>query len=279
MRVYDVAAFPLEHGRFRKNHRRRNRQSTKQRVMEMLEVVGLDHAATRWSTQLSGGQQQRLALARALLCDPDLLLLDEPLSNLDAKLRSQLRTELKSFQRDFGVTTLYVTHDQSEALALSDGIAVLQGGLVEQLGTPKEIYESPSSSFVASFVGSANLIPASGHAASAPSAHVDVSTNVGMIRCRWGQDEPEADSATSPERNVCIRPEDVDVAPESAERLELNQFEGIADSTEFLGHLQLMVVDLAGVKVNAYLAPFSPVRPGDKVRVSFRPDRALYLLR
>ncbi len=125
----------------------------------MLEQVGLSEYADRWSTQLSGGQQQRLALARALLCEPEVLLLDEPLSNLDAKLRSQLRAELRSFQQKFGVTTIYVTHDQGEALAMSDTIVVMNRGRIEQIGSPSEIYDSPATRFVADFVGSANLIP------------------------------------------------------------------------------------------------------------------------
>ncbi|MFN3321847.1 MAG: ABC transporter ATP-binding protein, partial [Allorhizobium sp.] len=118
----------------------------------------LDHLAERQATQLSGGQQQRLALARALVMEPELLLLDEPLSNLDAKLREKMRFELKKIQRELGITTIYVTHDQSEALALSHEIAVMNQGKIVQIGSPRDIYERPTTTFVADFIGSTNFI-------------------------------------------------------------------------------------------------------------------------
>ncbi|MDQ7907567.1 ABC transporter ATP-binding protein [Phytohabitans sp. ZYX-F-186] len=281
MSVYDVAAFPFKHGRFRRAHRRGNRQATKRRVMEMLEVVGLDHAATRWSTQLSGGQQQRLALARALLCEPDLLLLDEPLSNLDAKLRSQLRTELKSFQQDFGVTTLYVTHDQSEALALSDSLAVLNAGRVEQVGSPKAIYDSPRSSFVADFLGSANLVPGTLVTPFGDDDEVHVRTAFGVVRCmRFRGEDSGTDGTSAVDGNVCIRPEDIDVQPATTgQPSQPNALTGTAVSVEFLGHMQHMIVDLSGTKLHAYLPPSTACRQGDPVIVTVRPDRALYLSR
>ena len=126
--------------------------------MRVLKAVQLDHLAEREATKLSGGQQQRLALARALVMEPALLLLDEPLSNLDAKLREQMRFELKRLQRELGITTVYVTHDQSEALALSHQIAVMNEGRIQQIGTPREIYERPANQFVADFVGTTNFI-------------------------------------------------------------------------------------------------------------------------
>jgi iron(III) transport system ATP-binding protein len=131
MTVLDNAAFPLRHGRNRKGQ-----LNIKQRTLEMLDQVGLAPYADRWSTQLSGGQQQRLALARALLSEPEVLLLDEPLSNLDAKLRAKLRLELRAFQEQFGVTSVYVTHDQAEALALSDIVVVMNQGRIEQIDRP-----------------------------------------------------------------------------------------------------------------------------------------------
>ena len=137
MNVFRNVAFPLTVAR-----KRPRAPEIERRVMEALKLVQLDQLAGRDSTKLSGGQQQRLALARALVRNPKLLLLDEPLSNLDAKLREQMRFELRRLQRELGVTTLYVTHDQFEALALSDQIAVMRDGHIEQLGTPREIYES-----------------------------------------------------------------------------------------------------------------------------------------
>ena len=126
--------------------------------MRVLGAVQLDHLVDREATKLSGGQQQRLALARALVMEPQLLLLDEPLSNLDAKLRERMRFELKRLQRELSLTTVYVTHDQSEALALSHEIAVMNEGRIVQIGTPREIYERPRNQFVADFVGTTNFI-------------------------------------------------------------------------------------------------------------------------
>ena len=129
-----------------------------QRVMRTLETMGLAAFADRSAAQLSGGQQQRLALARALVAEPRLLLLDEPLSNLDAQLREQMRIELRRLQKEVGVTAVYVTHDQSEALALSDRIAVMHKGRIVQIGTPHQIYQQPGNVFVATFVGRSNLL-------------------------------------------------------------------------------------------------------------------------
>src|SRR5882724_10624823 len=150
MNVFQNAAFPLE-------VRRLPKKQIREKVMRVLHAVALEELVDRDATRLSGGQQQRLALARALVMEPQLLLLDEPLSNLDAKLRDRMRTELKRLQRDLNLTTVYVTHDQSEALALSHEIAVMNDGFVIQIGTPRDIYETPSNSFVAEFVGSTNF--------------------------------------------------------------------------------------------------------------------------
>jgi iron(III) transport system ATP-binding protein len=155
MSVYENAAFPLQVGR-----RRLSTADIRARVMRVLGIVAMDHLADRPATNLSGGQQQRLALARALVMEPQLLLLDEPMSNLDAKLRERMRFELKQIQRDTGVTTVYVTHDQTEALALSHEIAVMNEGSIIQIGTPREIYERPRSRFVADFIGRTNLLDA-----------------------------------------------------------------------------------------------------------------------
>src|SRR5215470_11608637 len=130
----------------------------REKGMRVLTAVQLAHLVDREATKLSGGQQQRLALARALVMEPQLLLLDEPLSNLDAKLRDAMRTELKRLQRELNLTTIYVTHDQSEALALSHEIAVMNEGKVVQIGSPRQIYEQPANRFVADFVGQTNFV-------------------------------------------------------------------------------------------------------------------------
>jgi len=128
------------------------------RATEMLRIVGLEGMGDRSTSQLSGGQQQRVALARAIIKEPSILLLDEPLSNLDVKLRVQMRSEIRLLQQEFGITTLYVTHDQEEALVLSDRIVVMRDGVIEQVGTPRELYEKPMTAFVADFLGSTNIL-------------------------------------------------------------------------------------------------------------------------
>jgi iron(III) transport system ATP-binding protein len=154
MTVLQNTAFPLE------VRRGLSRKAIRERAMRVLESVALAEFAEREATKLSGGQQQRLALARALAMEPDLLLLDEPLSNLDAKLRERMRLELKRIQRDSSITTIYVTHDQAEALALSDEIAVMNEGRIVQIGSPRMIYDRPRNRFVAGFIGSSNFIDA-----------------------------------------------------------------------------------------------------------------------
>ena len=140
--------------------RKRSKDDVRRRVGELLEIVNLPDKGNRYPYQLSGGQQQRVALARALAFEPQVLLLDEPLSALDAKIRVALRHEIRSIQRQLGITTVYVTHDQEEALSLSDRVVVMSEGRMEQVGTPFEIYNFPTTAFVASFVGTLNTLPA-----------------------------------------------------------------------------------------------------------------------
>jgi putative spermidine/putrescine transport system ATP-binding protein/spermidine/putrescine transport system ATP-binding protein len=150
--------------------------TTAQRVRRALELVRLPQMESRYPAQLSGGQQQRIALARAVVIEPDVLLLDEPLSALDANLRENMRIELKRIQRELGITTIFVTHDQSEALAMSDQVVVMSEGHVEQVGPPQEVYNAPHSEFVAGFLGNSNIL--NGHVAShdANGVLVDVET-------------------------------------------------------------------------------------------------------
>ena len=153
MTVYDNVAFPLAHGR-----RKLTKAEVREKANKALDLVQLDHLAKRPAPYLSGGQQQRVALARALALEPAVLLLDEPLSNLDAKLRDEMRAEIKDLAQRVGITTLYVTHDQIEALALSDRLAVMLDGEIIQEGTPWEVYSHPHTTFVAEFLGKANFL-------------------------------------------------------------------------------------------------------------------------
>lgn len=168
------------------------------RASETLELVGLAHLAKRYAHQLSGGQQQRVALARALVTRPRVLLLDEPLSALDAKVRVQLRDEIRRIQTDLGITTLFVTHDQEEALAVADRVAVMRAGTIEQIGTPQELYTTPSTPFVADFVGLSNRIPAvlRGRTVTALGAELEL----------LGDDQPDGEVL------ALVRPEDVTFA-------------------------------------------------------------------
>src|SRR6266853_3809830 len=155
MTVAENVAFPFTVAK----HRRYTRAEIAEGVKRALAIVDLDGFQERSATRLSGGQQQRVALARAIVHEPRLLLLDEPLSNLDAQLRDEMRGELKRLQSKIGITTVYVTHDQSEALALSDRIAVIDRGRISQIGSPQDIYFRPANPFVARFVGATNLLP------------------------------------------------------------------------------------------------------------------------
>ncbi|WP_203632617.1 ABC transporter ATP-binding protein [Streptomyces halstedii] len=266
MKVFDNAAFPLQYGR--KTYPPAER---KRRVLAMLEQVGLSEYADRWSTQLSGGQQQRLALARALLCEPEVLLLDEPLSNLDAKLRSQLRAELRAFQQEFGVTTIYVTHDQGEALAMSDMIVVMNRGRIEQIGTPSEIYDAPSSRFVADFVGSANLVPGVvDRPMPSGTRVVDAKTALGTVRCERFSTPPRPPVAGQ-EMSVCIRPEHIRVAAGAPESGGPNRFPGRVVTAEYLGDRQEVVVTVGDVTLRAHADAHLNARAGDDVTVALDP--------
>jgi spermidine/putrescine transport system ATP-binding protein len=200
MTVFDNVAFGL---------RMRNvgADEVRQRVGEALDMVHLTGLDRRFPRQLSGGQQQRVALARAVVTRPAVLLLDEPLSNLDLKLREAMRLELKSLQRDLGITSVYVTHDQGEALAMSDRVAVMNQGRVEQLGTPDDVYESPTSLFAASFVGATNLLDGTVTEADASGVTVELAGG-GVVRARPGSGLGRGDSAT-----VSIRPEKASMRP------------------------------------------------------------------
>lgn len=151
MSVKDNVAFGLK-------RKKMSKQEIEEKVDEILKIVKIDHLKDRMPVKLSGGQQQRVALARAIVIHPEVLLMDEPLSNLDAKLRVEMRNAIKRIQQQIGITTVYVTHDQEEALAVSDRIAVMNGGVIQQIDTPKRIYQRPANTFVATFIGQSNIL-------------------------------------------------------------------------------------------------------------------------
>ena len=169
--IYDNVAYGLK-------LRKLDKATIKEKVTNILKLVGLEGMEARMTNQLSGGQQQRVALARALVIEPSVLLFDEPLSNLDAKLRVTMRTEIRRIQQEVGITAIYVTHDQSEAMALSDRIIIMRSGVVEQIGTPQEIYYHPVNEFVADFIGEANFLKGRLEALSDNRAQLNVSGDI-----------------------------------------------------------------------------------------------------
>ena len=207
------------------------------RVAAVLEKVKLGGLGDRYPGQLSGGQQQRVALARALVLNPQILLLDEPLSNLDAKIRVQVRTEIRKLQKELGITTLYVTHDQEEALTLSDRIALFNQGRVFQIGPPKALYERPASRFVADFIGINNLVDGTVRAIEGPLQTLRVDTVVGEISAFHDKRLGVGDRCV-----ICIRPENAAVDGEAG--AERNRLHGRIAFAAYLGNTLRYDVDL-----------------------------------
>jgi iron(III) transport system ATP-binding protein len=231
MTVFDNVAFPLRMSRTR----RYAEAEIRAKVTQTLETMGLGPFAGRSAAQLSGGQQQRLSLARALVAEPRLLLLDEPLSNLDALLREQMRSELRRLQKDIGIAAVYVTHDQAEALALSDRLAVMRDGRIVQIGTPKQVYYAPATEFVATFIGRSNILPGRLAAAAAAQAQARIDTAIGPLACSFLR-------ATAPHLPVAamIRPEHVVLSAaktQAGDALPANHYRGRIANVVFLGEI------------------------------------------
>ena len=197
--------------------RRASRSDKAERIHDALDKVGLSHLKNRYPHELSGGQQQRVALARALVYSPGVLLLDEPLSNLDAKLREQARAWLKRLQEDLGITTVYVTHDQDEALSLSDRIAVMFDGHMTQVGTPKEIYERPATAHVAAFVGSCNFFTGKLENRNGRVCQVRLDNTGAIVTI-----VADGDFTVGQEVTVAIRPEKLTITPEAVDVAGVN---------------------------------------------------------
>jgi len=236
MTVFENVAFGLRLARV-------SRAEIQRRVDEALRLVGLLGLDKRYPGQLSGGQQQRVALARSLVVEPEILLLDEPLSNLDAKLRDRMRVELKELQRRTGITFIYVTHDQSEALALSDRIVLLSNGILQQVGTPREIYEQPANLFVADFMGTINMLPGQVIGTTNGMARVAIANGSTLMAT------PRAGAVSdNTDVTLVIRPEAIrmtDVPPAGAE----NVLAGVVTEVTFLGGLMEYQVDVGGVRM------------------------------
>jgi spermidine/putrescine transport system ATP-binding protein len=262
--VYDNVAFGLK-------RQKRPKSEIRERVGDALELVQLRGLEKRKPAQMSGGQQQRVALARALVLKPAVLLLDEPLGALDAKLRKQLQIELKALQQQVGITFVYVTHDQEEALTMSDRIAVMSDGRVEQVGPPSEVYEEPSTTFVADFLGVSNLMTAQAHGGGNGRCRV----TVGDFELYAAQGE----TATTGETKIVIRPERVHLEPHDA--TGENRVPGMVERVVYLGNANQVIVGLAnGDKVQALVQNTGQelsYKQGDPVRV-YMPADALRVL-
>jgi iron(III) transport system ATP-binding protein len=265
MTVFENAAFPLQVSKSRIP-----RKEIEAKVARVLKVVALEEMAEREATKLSGGQQQRLALARALVMEPPLLLLDEPLSNLDAKLRERMRFELKRLQRELGITTVYVTHDQSEALALSHSIAVMNRGQIQQTGTPREIYERPGTQFVADFIGTTNFLRATVDGPDATEGFYRVASEVGRLKVR-------AVDALEPGMKVVVsvRPEDIRLS--ETRPSGDNVLEGTVHTKVFLGESVDFEVKINERPVLSRAHPSLGTRVGHPIHLSLDPEKCVAL--
>jgi ABC-type Fe3+/spermidine/putrescine transport system ATPase subunit len=252
----NVAFGPAMQGRTREERRRA--------VVENLQRVKMQDYAERKPGQLSGGQQQRIALARALAAEPACLLLDEPLSNLDAQLRLQMRTELRRLVKSTGTTAIYVTHDQKEALSMGDRIAVMNQGQIAQIGTPLEVYERPENRFVAEFIGEANFI--AGRVTDVRPDRFLIETAAGLLTAR--KDRP---LTAGTQVDVCVRPEKVllrAAANEAAATLTPGRLRGTVEQFTYLGEVNQYIVrltDKTAWKITALATGSSPFEPGTEI--------------
>jgi spermidine/putrescine transport system ATP-binding protein len=238
-----------------------DRKNLRGRVLEMLHLVELEGMERRKPRQLSGGQQQRVALARALVCSPRVLLLDEPLGALDLKLRKQMQLFLKRIQHDIGITFIHVTHDQEEAMTMADGIAVMNKGRIEQLGSPDELYERPETPFVAGFLGVSNLLP--GTVAGPDLVRLDDGTQVYVA--------PSALHGRTGRVAVGIRPEKIRI-----DAGEANTLDGTVQESAYVGVATQYIVETASGRLTVYVQNVRPgaegAAPGDRLTLSWSPD-------
>ena len=258
MSVFDNVAYGLR-------VRKRPEAEVTQRVREALDLVQLGDFDTRSASKLSGGQQQRVALARAFVFSPSVLLFDEPLSNLDAKLRAEMRVELKELQRRLDITSVYVTHDLEEALAISDRIVVMRDGVIEQVGTPAEIYDRPRNTFVADFVGSANLIRGRRRPDLERDGLVVIETSGGALVHGTAAPRPSGDEALMAVRTVRLRLDRT--RPDGV----VNAWPGRIRRRVFQGDFTQYHVEWDGRELIVRSATSDPVAEGDQVFISADP--------
>jgi putative spermidine/putrescine transport system ATP-binding protein len=269
MTVAENVAFPL------RMRGKLSRAGARKRIAEMLALVQLSHCETRYPRQLSGGQQQRVAMARALVSRPRLLLMDEPLGALDKKLREQMQAEIRRIHRSVGTTVVYVTHDQSEALTMSDLVVVMHRGRIAQVGTPRALYETPTNAFVAEFIGDSNLLPV--HMIEAAGGGCAVKIDNGpVIRALPGQLAFSANGRAF----LLVRPEDMAIELRSASRAQDHQrLEGTITELSFYGDVFKLGIAVGGEVLKAKVArdEAGGFAVGRQVFVSWKPDAARLL--
>jgi iron(III) transport system ATP-binding protein len=255
MTVFDNVAFPLRH-----KTPKPARAELRERVMRALLLVHLDGLEARPAPYLSGGQQQRLALARALVAEPRVLLLDEPLSNLDAKLREEMRLELREVVERSRVTTLFVTHEQIEALTLSDTIGIMKDGAIVQEGAPADIYTRPKRAFVADFIGKTNMLSGRVTALDGPAERplATIETPAGALRCHV-----ESPVATGETLTIAIRPENIQLAEPGSG--DTNVLSGTVESLVYLGNMLECTLTVGPQRIRVQLHPLAAVRRGANV--------------
>jgi ABC-type Fe3+/spermidine/putrescine transport system ATPase subunit len=236
----------------------------KERVHEALKIVGLENFGSRKPSQLSGGQQQRVALARAVVTRPKILLFDEPLSNLDAKLRDRVRVEIRQLQRKLGITSIYVTHDQAEALVISDKIVVMESGGIQQEDDPYNLYRKPKNSFVADFIGAANI--GRGKIAAVDESCLKVETDYGifLMEKNIASEGKKPGDATA----FAWRPEDAEFNPQDT----VNRIEGVIEQAIFMGNMTDIFFTVGGTKLRAQIAGKIYLREGERLVVRLDPS-------
>jgi iron(III) transport system ATP-binding protein len=264
MTVFDNVAYPLR-------VRRTPRHVIQDKVTKTLALVGLEGYESRPATQLSGGQQQRVALARAVVFEPRILLLDEPLSNLDAKLRVHMRSELKRLQQATGITSIFVTHDQAESMALADRIIVMNGGHIEQVGSPADIYERPKSRFVSEFVGTINVLR--GLVTSVTNGRVVMRLGERSIT---GVAQPEVTFNHGEAAMATVRPEKLSLLPRPASD-SVNSWEGRVASAAYYGDHREYEIDLDDQRLKVTTSASLAVDEGERVYVACDPDEVVVM--
>lgn len=268
LRVFDNVAYGLKLQKLPKD-------VIKRKVEDVLESVGLSGLGKRYPGQLSGGQQQRVALARALVRNPKVLLLDEPLSNLDAKLRERMRFEIKSLVRRMNITSVYVTHDQAEAMVISDRIAVMDSGNIIQVGPPEDIYTKPANRFVADFIGTTNFISGEIVEIQREKDQVYVQTEFGQkIRCKVFD---SAKAASSQKVHISIRPEDIGVFNKAPEKQE-NLLRGTVMHRAYLGNFLYFFVNVDSTMIRVQAPYDMKQKEGEELFLVLNPEKCIALL-